>query len=140
MLSSRRKRAMHSSLWRHGLALVLLVGTLLAAHATEWPKTDIAPDPAVRQGVLANGMRYAILKNATPAGAVAVRFSVAVGSTYEDPDQRGFSHFVEHMAFRGSKNYPDGELNHSLERLGLRFGPDTNASTGQNMTSYMFNL
>ena len=38
------------------------------------------------------------------------------------PAERGFSHFVEHMAFRGSKNFPDGELNHSLERLGLRFG------------------
>src|SRR5690242_10272061 len=118
------------------LVLAALIWTVLArgALATEWPKTDIPPDPAVRQGVLANGMRYAILKNATPAGAVSVRFSVAVGSTHEEKDQRGFSHFVEHMAFRGSKNFPDGELNRSLERLGLRFGADTNASTGQDMT------
>ncbi|HEX4634569.1 MAG TPA: insulinase family protein [Rhizomicrobium sp.] len=85
-------------------------------------------------------MRYAILKNGTPADAVSVRFSVAVGSSYEEPGQRGFSHFVEHMAFRGSKNYPDGELNRTLERLGLRFGADTNAFTGQNMTGFMFNL
>src|SRR5689334_16203469 len=101
---------MSSSLWRHGQAFALLVGASLlfigAANATEWPKTDIPPDPAVRQGVLANGMRYAILKNGTPAGAVSVRFSVAVGSTHEEKDQRGFSHFVEHMAFRGSKNFP----------------------------------
>src|SRR5690242_11433751 len=134
MLGPRRKRAMLSSLWRYGLAFVLFAGVSLAAGATEWPKTDIPPDPAVRQGVLPNGMRYAILKNGNPAGAVSVRFSVAVGSTYEETSQRGFSHFVEHMAFRGSKNFPDGELNRTLERLGLRFGADTNASTGQDMT------
>jgi len=138
---------MANSVWR---AIALAWGLLAVAPAAAerlqgdspqgWPKSDIAPDPAVRFGVLPNGMRFAILKNDTPAGAVAVRFSVAAGSTYEEPDQRGFSHFVEHMAFRGSKNYPDGEINHRLERLGLRFGPDTNASTGQNMTSFMFNL
>jgi zinc protease len=132
-------------LWRSPVwvlaVLVWTAGALISgAVATEWPKTDVPPDPAVRQGVLANGMRYAILKNGTPAGAVSVRFSVAVGSTYEEKDQRGFSHFVEHMAFRGSKNFPDGEVNRTLERLGLRFGADTNASTGQDMTSYMFNL
>ena len=122
------------------LAGALLALALAPAIATEWPKSDIAPDPALRRGVLPNGMRYVILQNHTPAGAVSVRFSIAVGSTYEAPAERGFSHFVEHMAFRGSKNFPDGELNHSLERLGLRFGPDTNASTGQYATTYMFNL
>jgi zinc protease len=139
---------MQKSFWRFGPAIAgafafllsLVPLSLAPAAATEWPKTDIAPDPAVRQGVLPNGMRYAILKNGTPAGAVSVRFSVAVGSTHEETDQRGFSHFVEHMAFRGSKNFPDGELNRTLERVGLRFGADTNATTGQDMTSYMFNL
>ena len=127
------------SLWRK-ILLAWMMAAAVPAAAVEWPKSDIAPDPAIRQGVLANGMRYAILKNDTPAGAVAVRLSFAVGSSYEEADQRGFSHFVEHMAFRGSKNFPDGELNRTLERLGLRFGPDTNASTGQTITSYMFNL
>ncbi|HWU55873.1 MAG TPA: pitrilysin family protein, partial [Rhizomicrobium sp.] len=130
---------MQKSLWRLS-ALVALLLAFTPVAATQWPKTDIPPDPAVRQGVLPNGMRYAILKNGTPSGAVSVRFNVAVGSTYEEPSQRGFSHFVEHMTFRGSKNFPDGELNRTLERLGLRFGADTNASTGQDMTSYMFNL
>src|SRR5579864_3586990 len=97
-----------------GLFAALACAVLAApVAAAPWPKTDIAPDPAVRLGVLPNGMRYAILKNDTPAGAVAVRLSVAVGSTYEEPEQRGFSHFVEHMAFRGSKNFPDGEVNRS---------------------------
>ena len=131
---------MRKSLWRHGLAFALLVGATLAAVATEWPKTDIAADPAIRLGVLPNGMRYAILKNNTPVGAASVRLSIAVGSTYEAEDQRGFSHFVEHMAFRGSKNFRDGELNRTLERLGARFGADTNASTGQEMTIFQFDL
>ena len=134
------------SLWCHSpafaalLCVALICAVLAPATATEWPRTDITPDPAIRLGVLPNGMRYAIMKNQTPAGAVSVRFSLAVGSTHEAPDQRGFSHFVEHMAFRGSKNFPDGEINRSLERFGLRFGADTNASTGQSMTVYMFNL
>src|ERR1044071_2198004 len=131
---------MEKSLWRAAaLALVFLAAAPVAgaersprsSPSQGWPKTDIAPDPAIRQGVLSNGMRYAILKNDTPSGAVSVRFSIAVGSTHEEANQRGFSHFVEHMAFRGSKNFPDGELNRTLERLGLRFGADTNASTGQ---------
>lgn len=126
----------------NGAALAALVCCALAARAmaAEWPRTDIAPDPSVKLGVLPNGMRYAIMKNRTPAGAVSVRFDLAVGSTYEAAAQRGFSHFVEHMAFRGSRNFPDGELNRSLERLGLRFGADTNASTGQERTEYRFDL
>ncbi len=122
------------------LALICWVFAGAPAAAIEWPHTDIAPDPAIRQGILANGMRYAIMKNRTPAGAVSVRFNLAVGSSYEAAEQRGFSHFVEHMAFRGSKNFPDGELNRSLERLGLRFGADTNAATGQQRTEYRFDL
>lgn len=110
------------------------------AFASPWPVNDIPPDPAVRLGVLPNGMRYVIAKNNTPAHAVSVRFSLDVGSTDEAAGERGFSHFVEHMAFRGSKNFPDGDLNHSLERLGLRFGADTNASTGQYRTEFCFDL
>jgi zinc protease len=126
---------------RNSLALIGFVCWALAgAQATEWPRADLAPDPAVRLGVLPNGMRYAIMPNRTPAGAVSVRFSMAVGSMNEAADQRGFSHFVEHMAFRGSRNFPDGELNRTLERLGLRFGADTNATTRQTETVYMFDL
>ena len=123
------------------LAAILCVPAFAApTFAASWPVSDIAPDPAIKLGVLPNGMRYAILKNQTPANAVSVRFSLDVGSTDEAADQRGFSHFVEHMAFRGSKNFPDGELNHSLERLGLRFGADTNASTSQYRTEFRFDL
>ena len=122
------------------LAALVWCGLAMPVLGAEWPRTDITPDPAIKQGVLPNGMRYAIMKNRTPSGAVSVRFNLAVGSSYEAADQRGFSHFVEHMAFRGSKNFADGELNRSLERLGLRFGADTNAATGQQRTEYRFDL
>src|SRR5579872_3373594 len=110
------------------------------AGATDWPHSDIAPDPAVTFGVLDNGMRYAILANHTPAGAVSVRFGIAAGSMQEAPDQRGLAHFVEHLAFRGSAHFPDGEVDKTLQRLGLTFGSDTNASTGQDQTTYQFDL
>jgi zinc protease len=110
--------------------------------APAWPqeRSDLKPDPGVRFGALANGMRYAIMKNATPAGQVALRLRMATGSLQELDTQQGLAHFLEHMAFRGSARVPDGEVKTTLERLGLKFGPDTNASTGQTQTVYMFDL
>ena len=122
------------------LACANLAATTVAAEAAGWPHNDVVPDPAIKLGVLPNGLRYAIMKNNTPAGAVSIHLSVMVGASYEASRERGFSHFVEHMAFRGSKNFPDGEINRTLERLGLRFGADTNASTGQYLTDFRFDL
>ena len=97
-------------------------------------------DPAVRFGTLPNGLRYAIMKNDTPKGAVSMRMLIGSGSLKERDEEQGLAHFLEHMAFRGSTNIPDGEVVHMLERLGLRFGPDTNASTSFDRTLYMFNF
>lgn len=107
-----------------------------------WPHeaSDLAPDPSVRYGALANGMRYAILRNTQPAGAASARLFIASGSLLEAEDQRGLAHFLEHMAFNGSRNVPEGEMVKMLERLGLAFGPDTNASTGQEQTIYQLDL
>ena len=126
--------------WRRGLAFALLLCWAWPASATDWPRNDVPSDPALRQDVLPNGMRYVIMSNHAPAGAVSVRLSIGVGAVHEAADQRGFAHFVEHMAFRGSENYPDGEIKRSLERLGLRFGADVNATTGQYQTIYRFDL
>jgi zinc protease len=65
---------------------------------------------------------------------------MATGSLQELDSQQGLAHFLEHMAFRGSTRVPDGEVKTTLERLGLKFGPDTNASTAQTQTVYMFDL
>lgn len=113
-----------------------------APPAPAWPQasSDLAPDPAVRFGALPNGMRYAILKNATPAGQVSLRLRIGAGSLEEKADQQGLAHFLEHMAFRGSKRVADGDVKKTLERLGLKFGPDTNAYTAFTQTVYMFDL
>jgi len=97
-------------------------------------------DPAVRFGTLPNGLRYAIQHNTTPSEGVAMRLRIGSGSLQERDDEQGFAHFLEHMAFRGSTNVPDGEAVHMLERQGLKFGPDTNATTLPDETVFMFNF
>jgi zinc protease len=111
-----------------------------AAHPWGINAADMQADPAIRYGVLANGMKYAIRKNETPKGGGVVRFLIDAGSAAEADNERGVAHFLEHMAFNGSKNIPEGELVKKLERLGLAFGADTNASTNLDQTVYMLDL
>ncbi len=108
----------------------------------QWPQasTDIAADPAVRFGTLPNGMRYMLLKNATPPGQASLRLHFNTGSLQETDAQQGLAHFLEHMAFNGSKGIPEGEMIKMLERQGLAFGADTNASTSFNETVYKLDL
>ena len=110
--------------------------------AAVWPQahSDLPPDPAVRFGVLANGMRYALMHNATPADAVSLRLRVGSGSLEESDAQQGLAHVLEHMAFKGSTHVPTGEMVKILQRKGLAFGPDTNAETGWTQTVYMLDL
>ena len=102
--------------------------------------SDIPTDPDVRFGVLPNGMRYAIQRNATPTGQVALRLRFDVGSLMENGSEQGIAHFLEHMAFEGSKNVPEGEMIKILQRHGLAFGADTNAQTGWTQTLYQLDL
>lgn len=113
-----------------------------AARKTGWPqaRSDIAADPRIRFGVLPNGMRYAIMKNATPPGQASLRLRFAAGSMNESDAQQGLAHFLEHMAFNGSKDIPEGEMVKTLERHGLAFGADTNASTDFDETVYKLDL
>lgn len=97
-------------------------------------------DPAIRFGQLANGMRYAVMHNATPANQMSLRLYIGSGSMAESDDQQGLAHFLEHLAFRGSTHVPDGEMMRVLQRHGLAFGADTNASTGQTATIYQFDF
>jgi zinc protease len=113
-----------------------------AASAPEWAQahSDLAPDPAVRFGLLPNGMRYAIMRNDTPGGETSLRLRVGSGSLEESDAEQGLAHVLEHMAFRGSKNVPAGEMVKILEREGLAFGPDTNAETEWTQTVYMLDI
>jgi zinc protease len=102
--------------------------------------SDLKPDPQVRFGTLPNGMRYALMHNATPPGQASVRFRIGAGSLQETDAQQGLAHYLEHMAFNGSTNVPRGEMVRILERNGLAFGADTNASTDWTETVYRLDL
>ncbi len=102
--------------------------------------SDLPVDPGFTFGQLPNGMRYVIRRNATPAGTALVRMRINSGALEETDTERGLSHFLEHMAFNGSKGIPEGEMIKLLEREGLAFGADTNASTGYEAITYMLNL
>jgi zinc protease len=102
--------------------------------------SDITPDPAVLFGSLSNGMQYEIRRNTGLTGQTALRLRVAVGSANEGDDERGIAHFLEHMAFRGSTHYADGEAWKTLERLGLQMGADANANTYLSQTVYKFDF
>ncbi|OBV11465.1 M16 family metallopeptidase [Erythrobacter dokdonensis] len=103
-------------------------------------QSDVPVDPAYVFGRLGNGMRYVIRRNATPQGTALVRMRIDSGSLEENDSERGLSHYLEHMAFNGSKGIPEGEMVKLLEREGLAFGADTNASTGFESITYMLNL
>jgi len=102
--------------------------------------SDVPVDPGFRFGQLDNGLRFVIRQNATPKGTALVRMEIAAGSLDESDGERGFAHFVEHMAFNGSTNVPEGEMIRLLERHGLAFGADTNAQTSFDRTTYLLDL
>ena len=110
------------------------------SKAWNFAASDVPVDPNIVFGVLPNGMKYALLKNSTPKDSVVLRMRFDVGSFAEADDQRGLAHFLEHMAFNGSTNVPEGEMIKLLERKGLAFGADTNASTGFDETVYKLDL
>ena len=107
-----------------------------------WPQTvsDVPADKAVRFGTLPNGMRYAIMHNATPPRQSSLMLRIDAGSLMEKDDQLGLAHFMEHMAFNGTGNIPKNDLIAILQRLGLAFGADLNAATGFDQTFYQLHL
>lgn len=93
-------------------------------------------DSTVEIGTLPNGLRYYVQKNAEPDDRAVLRLAVDVGSVLEDPDQLGLAHFVEHMAFNGTKSFPGNDLVRYLESVGTQFGPHLNAHTSFDETVY----
>lgn len=111
-------------------------------HAADFAHqaSDLQPDPAVKWGRLPNGIRYALVRNAQPKGRASLRFGVMAGSLDETDAQRGLAHFLEHLAFNGSKHFASGSLIEKFQRLGMSFGGDTNAFTAPDRTVYMLEL
>lgn len=113
------------------------------AQRTQAWNSDISESPAdssIIYGILPNGLTYAIKENDRPQNEVLIRMAVDFGSAAEADDEQGLAHFIEHMAFNGTTNVPEGEMIKILERLGLSFGADTNASTGYTQTQYTLDL
>ncbi len=120
------------------LFLSLLCYSSIISAQTTFPLDGKLPsDQDVISGTLPNGMKYFIKKNAKPEDRAELRLAVKAGSLQEDEDQQGLAHFVEHMAFNGSKNFKKNELIDYLESIGTRFGADLNAYTSFEETVYM---
>ncbi|MGN0210382.1 MAG: M16 family metallopeptidase, partial [Muribaculaceae bacterium] len=97
---------------------------------------ELPLDPAIRTGVLPNGMTYFIRHNETPKGQADFYIAQKVGSILEDDNQRGLAHFLEHMCFNGTKNFPDKGVINWLESIGVKFGYNLNAYTSVDETVY----
>jgi zinc protease len=123
------------------LALLLgAAGFVRAAIPFPQESSDLKPDPALHFGTLPNGLRYVVRANAEPKNRASLRLLVEAGSLNEKNDQRGLAHYLEHMAFNGSTHFPPGTVVELLQRMGMGFGADTNASTGFNRTLYLLEL
>ncbi|MFN0079592.1 MAG: M16 family metallopeptidase [Prosthecobacter sp.] len=120
------------------LATLFIPCSLLAA----WPQdaSDLKADPKAQFGTLENGLRYVILPHDEPPGRASIRLYMDVGSLMEQDDQQGMAHYLEHMAFNGSRHFKGGEMVEYFQRLGMGFGADTNAHTSFKETVYMLEL
>src|SRR5688572_1753094 len=92
--------------------------------------------PKVRLGILPNGLTYYVMRHDQPRKRAALWLAVDAGSLQEDDDQQGLAHFVEHMAFNGTRSYPKQRIIDYLEKIGMEFGPDVNAFTSFDETVY----
>jgi zinc protease len=97
-------------------------------------------DPEITIGKFSNGLRYYIRANKKPEKRAELRLVIKAGSILEDDDQQGMAHFVEHMAFNGTKNFPKQDLVKFIEQIGMRFGADLNAYTGFDETVYQLQI
>lgn len=119
------------------LLLPALMGVTMASAKTFNLDDKIPADPAVRIGKLDNGMTYYIRHNEKPVKQADFYIYHNVGAIQEEDHQDGLAHFLEHMAFNGTKNLPDQMLRNYLETIGVKFGADLNAMTSQDYTMYM---
>jgi zinc protease len=124
------------------LLILILLAAVCPAAISQTPELSqpMPVDPKITMGKFPNGLRYYILPNKKPEKRAELRLVIKAGSILEDDDQRGLAHFVEHMAFNGTKNFPKHELIAFIESLGMRFGADLNAYTSFDETVYMLQV
>ena len=118
-----------------GLWILSGVTTVLAQHpaarpermAIPAPSTPLPLDSRVRTGVLPNGLRYYIRRNAKPEKRAELRLVVNTGSVLEQESQLGYAHFVEHTAFNGTTHFAKNDLVSYLQSVGVQFGAESAA-------------
>ncbi|MCB4808209.1 insulinase family protein [Tamlana sp. 62-3] len=103
-------------------------------------QNNIPNDSSVKIGKLKNGLTYYIKQNAKPKNKAELRLVLKAGSILEDQDQLGLAHFIEHMAFNGTKHFPKNELINYLQNIGVEFGADLNAHTSFDETVYKLSV
>ncbi len=118
------------------ISAFLLTATAFVAGAQ---MSQLPNDPAVKVGKLENGLTYYIRHNDKPAGRAEFYLATNVGAIQETPDQDGLAHFLEHMCFNGTKNFPGKGILNWLQSIGASFGGNVNAATGIDQTTYMLN-
>ena len=118
--------------------LFIFIAAIFAASVA-FGQTPLPNDPETRVGKLENGMTYYIRHNAQPAQRAEFYLATNVGAFQESDDQDGLAHFLEHMCFNGTKNFPGKSLLDWLQSIGAEFGRNINASTGFEQTQYMLN-
>mgnify|MGYP005839878843 CR=1 FL=1 len=118
-----------------GLALLLSLTGAGTALARPLPS-----DPRILTGKLPNGVTWMYRQHGNPPGKMAMAMHVSTGSFNETDRQRGVAHFLEHMIFNGTENFPPGALIPYFESIGMKFGADVNASTSMDRTRYLLYL
>ncbi len=126
-------------------AVTHLAGVRPQSAAQPASQTDLMTQPipvegAITVGQLPNGVKYYIRTNNKPEKRAEFRLVVKAGSILEEDDQQGMAHFVEHMAFNGTKNFPKDQIIQAIESMGMRFGADLNAYTSFDETVYMLQV
>ena len=123
-----------------GLILICCILNLGAIIPPEYASYPLQQDPEVICGTLDNGLKYYIKQNAKPEKRLELRLFINAGSIVEDDDQRGLAHFVEHMAFNGTKNFPRTEMVDYLTSIGMGYHNGLNGGTSYDYTIYEFKL
>ena len=147
LIGPRPRRALISAALAVALGCRATVLTTTAPAPAPAPPTSIDPldrpaplDPAVRTGRLPNGLTFYVVKHGAPEQRAALWLAVDAGSAVENDDQRGLAHFVEHMAFDGTRRFPKHEIGAFIEKAGMMLGPDLNAYTGLDQTVYQLTV
>lgn len=114
------------------LLLIFLSAGFLQAQEMQ----PLPIDPKVRYGKLDNGLTYYIRHNELPENRADFYIAQNVGSVLEEDNQAGLAHFLEHMAFNGTKNFPENGIDKYLQSVGMRMGENLNAYTSFDETVY----